>query len=1119
MSDYGYRPAPPPEDGRPQGRASGQGRAYGSASGGGSREPDYGWGGGPQQGRQQPQQQPPQSPRGGYGSAPGPQQRPQGPARGQYGTPPGGQAPVGRGSASVGGARPSGSASVGGARPAGSASVGGSGRASVGSASVGSAAVGSGAAGSASPGGAGRASVGSASVGSASVGSARPINLDDADERTGRAGGSRRAGRGPLNKDDLENGKKKRKRLGRKMLAAVIALGIIFVASVTVVATYFLQNTPELRDVFRKGESSAFYYSDGTTQAGAYGDTLRLQIDPGEAPETVTDALVALEDRKFWEHGGVDYIRTMGALVNNLTGGDTQGASTITQQYAGMYMDARDVISYDRKAREAALAIKMESEYSKTDIITAYLNMAYFGRGAYGIEAAAKNYFDVPLKDLTYGQAAYIVMQVKSPNGYYDPYYTDAYDEGAAKARWEFTMDALVETGQMKQSDRDAFTYEDIIASAATEFNASGSWGGNTDVGFIINEQDGYVFDELLDRYGITREMLKGEEESGKDGGYSITLTIDPEIQASLRSTGSRGDIAVKTNDEGQPIDEDGNPVTDVNQAERDLTDEGYAQFVNDNDQAALYEYDEYMMTAMVAIDPETGAIVGYYGGDDGFGVDKAGAESPHPPSSTFKMVTAATALEEGDSINSWFNGSSPREFESLKLEDACIGGGDYPNCTLRNGSQNSKVEMTLTEAIRQSKNTPMYSISEQYGASTILDTADRMGLSVMNQARLLQDDTGKDWNTSVNYVMHDDGTYTQHGTAVNPETGEAITDASGNWDVYAGIQVDEDCNPIVNTEGYFLYAETPTPCEIGGKGDTDPFYNHISFGQYPTSVRDMSSIYATIANDGLYNESHFIAEVKYKGEVVQPIRELESDQVIQTTTAQNLQWIGSEISGESSSGEDLGRDYFGKTGTWEAGGKDEDGNDYPDSYNAHAWYVGAIPQLSIAAWVGNLTSESDPIADIDGNKENVFGSNTAYPVWFTAMERILDAEDWDEEEWEGKDENAGNVTSWDIEKAGGPLEGGAFCAAKADDPLCAGQQDEQAQEDCEADGGTWDGETCQPGEEDPDDTGQPTDEPTGDESTAEDECDTLFPPPHCSEETETPTEESSETGNPGQND
>lgn len=1078
MSDYGYRPAPPPEDGRPRGRAAGQpdGRAYGSAPGGsrgGSGDPDYGWGGGPQQ--QGGQGQPPQAPR--------PRQQP-------YGTPASGSAavgrgavPPGRGSASVG--RPTGSASVGGA--SGSAAVGGPGR--TGRASVGSASVGS-------------ASVGSASVGSASVGSARPVNADGGPdgpgERTGRASvtGTRRAGKGPLNKDELgpDGKKKKRKRLGRKMLAAMVAMGVLLVAGITVVGTYFLQNTPELENVLRKGESSAFYYSDGSTQAGAFGDTLRLQANANEIPETVKKALVALEDQKFYEHSGINFGRTASALVNNLTGGETQGASTITQQYAGMYMDAREQISYDRKAREAALAFKMEQEYDKDEILTAYLNMAYFGRGAYGIEAAAKNYFDVPLLELDYNQAAFIVMQVKSPNGYYDSYYSEEYNAEAAAARWDHAMQAMVETEALTQGERDKYTFEDTVESTVKEFNASGSWGGNTDLGFIINELDGYVYDELYERYGLTRDDLKGSGEDGAaDGGFKIDLTIDPAIQSSLKTTGSRGELDVKRNDEGKPINAEGEVVQDPSQAERNLSPEGYAQFENDNEEAALLEYEKYMMTAMVAIDPKTGAILGYYGGDNGFGVDKAGAESPHPPSSTFKMVTAATAMQNGDSPESWFNGSSPRAFETLKNDDeTCIGGGDYPDCTLRNGSQESKLEMTLTDAVRDSKNTPMYAIAEHYGADKILNLADEMGLSVMNQGRTLWDDAGNEHPVSINYVMHDNGTYTQHGTAVDAEN-QPVVDLSGNWDVYADIQVDpETCEPIVNTDGRFLQAEDPIPCEIGGGGPTDPFYNHLSFGQYPTSVRDMSSIYATIANNGIYNESHFVKQVTDNtGKVLEPKEDslTLNRQVIDEGVARNLQWIGSEIGGESET-DQLPRDYFGKTGTWEAVGKDKDGNDYPDSYNAHAWYVGAIPQLSIAAWVGNVTSESDPIADPYNDKTNVYGSNTAYPVWFKAMSSILDKTGWEEEEWQGKDDNQGNETSWDIELAGGPINGGAFCAENGDDPLCAGQQQEEDKKACEEDGGTWENDACTPPEDDDEtDPGNDTTEspePGDDESTCE---------------------------------
>lgn len=1102
MSDYGYRPAPPPEDGRPQGRGGRpDGRAsYGNGGGSGDRQGDYGWGG-QQQGGQ-----------GHQGQAPRPRQQPYGtPASGSAAVGRGAVPPPGRGSASVGG-RPTGSASVGSASVGGSAPVGGgqgrSGRASVGSASVGSASVGS-------------ASVGSASVGSASV---RPVSPGAPGERTGRASvtGTRRAG--PKNKSDLdgEGGKKKRKRIGRKMLAAMIAMGVIGIASITVVGVYYFQDTPPLTGLARDGESSNFYLADGETQVGAYGDTLRMQAKEEDIPETVTDALVALEDRKFWEHGGVNYVRTAGALINNLTGGETQGASTITQQYAGIYLDARDEITYDRKAREAALAIQMENKYTKKEIITAYLNAAYFGRGAYGIEAAAKNYFDVPLKELTYDQAAFIVMQVKSPNGYYDPYFGpengDVYDEEASKDRWNFTMNALVETGQIKQADRDKLEYPTPVPT----FKA-GSWGGNTPLGFLINEQDGYVFAELRDRYGITPEMLGGElEGENKGGGYKVELTIDADIQNALVSTGSRGGIKKKQNENGEWVDAEGKVVATEAEAAPLETDEGYAQFKNDNPDAALEDYKDYMMTAMVAIDPATGAVVGYYGGDDGFGVDKAGAESPHPPSSTMKMITAATALENGDSVESWFNAGSPRPFDSLKLDDVeqCIGSGTYPNCTLRNGGQtDAKLELDLAESVRKSKNTPMYAIAEEYGADEILQNAAKMGLTQMSQTRSIQDDNGESHDVLINYSIAPDLTYTMHGRAVDSNGDPVVKKSTGDWDDWALVEVDGDCQPSVNLDGELIADADgePNPCEIGKNGETDPFYYQLSFGQYPTSVRDMAAMYATIANNGYYHETHYIKDVyDNNGTKLEPKRDLNEGQFIKEDTAKDLQWIGSKIVGESTVGEELDRDIFGKTGTWEAAGEDEDGNEYPSGWNAHAWYVGAIKQLAVATWVGNVTSESDPIAGPDGSFDGVVGGTTAYPVWLEAMHRVIDAKEgddyWDPVKWD-EAPKAGQDNTWDLDNAGFNPDG-AYCAANPEDTKC-GASEEEDKKECEDGGGTWDGEKCEAvPDEEVTPTGDPTSEPTDGESTGE-ECGGIMQPP-CDDPSTDPTEEEG-SSDPGQ--
>jgi membrane peptidoglycan carboxypeptidase len=264
-----------------------------------------------------------------------------------------------------------------------------------------------------------------------------------------------------------------------------------------------------------------------------------------------------------------------------------------------------------------------------------------------------------------------------------------------------------------------------------------------------------------------------------------------------------------------------------------------------------------------------------------------------------------------------------------------------------------------------------------------------------------------------------------------------------------------------------------------------------------------MASVYATIANDGLYNESHFVASVTdNKGEPVPEIRQLESEQAIDKEVAQDLQWVGSKIGGESETNQ-LPRDYFGKTGTWEA-----TCDDCESSWNAHAWYVGAIPQLSIAAWVGNVTSESMPIAAPGGDKDSVFGSNTAYPVWFKAMERILEKTGWDEESWAGK-ANAGNETYWDIEAAGAN-EGGEFCAAKPENELCAGQQEEEEEPACEDGEGGNNGNgngTEQECETTPEETTSPTDTPTDGESSSEDPCDSWIPPTTCEGEPSSPEE------------
>jgi penicillin-binding protein 1A len=145
------------------------------------------------------------------------------------------------------------------------------------------------------------------------------------------------------------------------------------------------------------------------------GGVNRISVDWNEIPQVVVDAVLAAEDRTFFEHGGVDPAGILRAVWTNLqAGGVSQGGSTITQQYVkNVYLTQERTIT--RKIKEAALAVKVERELPKQEILTRYLNTIYLGRGAYGIEAATRTYFGKDLDQITLPEAAYLAGLIRSP--------------------------------------------------------------------------------------------------------------------------------------------------------------------------------------------------------------------------------------------------------------------------------------------------------------------------------------------------------------------------------------------------------------------------------------------------------------------------------------------------------------------------------------------------------------------------------------------------------------------------------------------------------------------------------------------------------------------------------
>ncbi|MCB0721542.1 MAG: PBP1A family penicillin-binding protein [Ignavibacteriae bacterium] len=223
---------------------------------------------------------------------------------------------------------------------------------------------------------------------------------------------------------DRDYRKKKVKKVTTERYSIRVVLFSIFIIFFVLLAylLYLSQTLPSLSELENPElqEATKIYSDDGVLIDRFYLQN-RTIVSIDSLPPYLIDALVAIEDRKFYDHWGVDVQRIFQAFVKNILSGDltNEGASTITQQLAGNLYVGREV-TLNRKIREAMTAIQMERTYTKKEILAYYFNTVYFGKGAHGIEAAARTYFDKSAKDLTLNESAILVGLLKSPTRY-DP--------------------------------------------------------------------------------------------------------------------------------------------------------------------------------------------------------------------------------------------------------------------------------------------------------------------------------------------------------------------------------------------------------------------------------------------------------------------------------------------------------------------------------------------------------------------------------------------------------------------------------------------------------------------------------------------------------------------------
>lgn len=419
-----------------------------------------------------------------------------------------------------------------------------------------------------------------------------------------------------------------------RVVVGTMLTGVALVAGVLVAAWVTTDVPTKLPSV--GAQTSTVYWGDGTTEMGKYASEDRTLVDYETLPDYVGNAVVASEDSTFWTNSGVDFRGIARAFYNNLKGGGRQGASTLTQQYVERYY-TDTVTDYAGKAREAILALKITQQQKKEDILGNYLNTIYFGRGAYGIQAAAQKYYGVNAADLTVSQAAMISGIIPNPTNW-DP----ANNPEQAEHRWKRSLDNMLKDGHIDKAQ-----YDEAIGAgfpAAIEYVKSDKYAGPT--GYLLAMVEKELASEGID---ISEADLTSK-------GYQITTTIDPAMQKA----------AVDTIDTlPQESRGDDNPVS------------------------------PNLRAALVSIDPNDGSIRALYGGADFLQNQYNNATlGAAQGGSTFKPFTLVAALENEHTLDERYDGNSPKTFpganDGSDWKVRNFGDASYGNIDLVKATANS---------------------------------------------------------------------------------------------------------------------------------------------------------------------------------------------------------------------------------------------------------------------------------------------------------------------------------------------------------------------------------------------------------------------------------------------
>ena len=418
----------------------------------------------------------------------------------------------------------------------------------------------------------------------------------------------------------------------RRLFYLVALVMIVGIAGVGFVLSQVeLPDAPEIADqttFICTSEVRPGQCNENTAIAELHGEEDRVNVGLEQVPDVVINAVISAEDRDFFDHRGVDPIGIARAAYTDIRGNSAsrQGGSTITQQYVkNVYLS--DERTLTRKIREAVMAVKLEQELSKEEILEAYLNTIYFGRGAYGIQAAAQAYFDRDVSELNLPEAALLAGLIRSPHRA-EPYR----EPEEARRRRRTVLDAMLEEGYITRDERDAAddwpfdSFHHLVHWESTDSVEVRADARLIGADYFVE----YVRSQLADRYGDAAVF---------GGGLRVYTTLDLDLQDKARRAVT------------ETLDQDGDPAG-----------------------------------ALVALDDQ-GQVKAMMGGTD-FSTDKVnlavgadGGGSGRQPGSTFKAFAVAEAVRQGYSLESLVRSPSTEVFPDANagadwtVRGGCCGG------------------------------------------------------------------------------------------------------------------------------------------------------------------------------------------------------------------------------------------------------------------------------------------------------------------------------------------------------------------------------------------------------------------------------------------------------------